>query len=212
MIREGRIKSYRRSRSKILENIMSYAFRTTYRQNAETYVEDRGYAHTVTKGQASFATLDAEFGKILAVGQTARRNSEGDGWEVVDGFPLLDSVKAVKLAEINRAYESTLAALTPTYPNSERLTFNKQEEEARAWDKDNTAPTPLLDALAAGRQMDKAELVRRVLVKADAFTVASGLLTGQRQRMEDALEAAASVEEAQAIPVAYSLDPVAGIV
>ena len=59
---------------------------------------------------------------------------------------------------------------------------------------------------------DKAELVRRVLVKADAFTVASGLLTGQRQRMEDALEAAASVEEAQAIPVAYSLDPVAGIV
>jgi len=132
---------------------MSYAFRTTYRQDAETYVEDRGYAHTVTKGQASFATLDAEFGKILAVGQTARRNSEGDGWEVVDGFPLLDSVKAVKLAEINRAYESTLAALTPTYPNSERLTFNKQEEEARAWDKDNTAPTPLLDALAAGRQM-----------------------------------------------------------
>jgi len=189
---------------------MSYPFRTTYRQDADTYVEDRGVAHIIAKGDADFAKLDRQFGTMLAVGQTARRSGDGDGWEVIDGFPLLESLKIAKMAEINRGYETALAALTPTYPDSERLTFDKQETEARAWTMDNAASTPLLDALATGRQMAKDELVRRVLVKADAFTLASGMLTGQRQRMEDTLDAATTFAQVQAITVAYSLDVLTG--
>lgn len=135
-----------------------------------------------------------------AAGNTAY--IEGD--KIVIGAPL-DMLKANKLNEINALYQQAIATLTPTYPDDERLTFDKQEQEARAWLADNTTPTPFIDALAAGRQMEKAELVSRIIAKADAFALASGSLTGQRQRYEDLLDAAETAEEVEAIVPEYSL-------
>lgn len=117
----------------------------------------------------------------------------------------LDHAKTIKMQEINDGYERAIAALTPTYPDTERLTFDKQEAEARALAANADAETPLLTALAAGRNMDKAELARRVIAKADTFAVSSGYLTGQRQRMEDLLDEAQSLVDVQGIVVAYSL-------
>ena len=114
-------------------------------------------------------------------------------------------LKIEKLNEINAAYQQAIATLTPTYPDDERLTFDKQEQEARAWLADNTSPTPFIDALSAGRQMDKTELVSRIIAKADAFAIASGLLTGQRQRYEDMLDTAETTEDVDAIVPQYSL-------
>lgn len=119
--------------------------------------------------------------------------------------PDLPELKTRKLAEINGSYQQAIATLTPTYPDDERLTFDKQEAEARAWMADNSAPTPFIDSLAAGRQMDKAELVSRIIAKADAFALASGSLTGQRQRHEDLLDAAKTAEDVAAIVPEYSL-------
>lgn len=124
--------------------------------------------------------------------------------------PKLDDLKAAKLNEINGAYQQAIADMTPGYPDDERLTFDKQEQEARAWLADDTALTPFIDALAAGRQMDKAELVKRIIAKADAFALASGSLTGQRQRYEDMLDVAETPEDVDAIVPKYSLPPVAG--
>lgn len=81
------------------------SFRTTYKQDKKTYVEDRGYAHIVASGTDEYAALDAEFGKLLKVGQTAVRNSDGDGWTVEDGFPLLERMKDAKLAKLGEAFE-----------------------------------------------------------------------------------------------------------
>lgn len=117
----------------------------------------------------------------------------------------LDTIKEEKLSEINSAYNSVTSALVATYPRTELLTFDKQETEARAWTADRATETPLVDMLAAGRQMDKAELVRRIIAKADAFAVATGYLTGQRQRYEDLLDAATTAEEVEAIVPEYKL-------
>lgn len=114
-------------------------------------------------------------------------------------------IKIDKLGEINALYQQVIATLTSTYPDDERLTFDKQEQEARAWLADNSTPTPFVDALAAGRQMDKAELVSRIIAKADAFAIASGLLTGQRQWYEDMLDAAKTTVDVAAIVPKYSL-------
>lgn len=119
--------------------------------------------------------------------------------------PELNKLKARKLNEINAAYQQAIAEMTPGYPDDERLTFDKQEQEARAWLADDTALTPFIDALAAGRQMDKAELVKRIIAKADAFALASGSLTGQRQRYEDLLKDAQDAEAVAAIVPQYSL-------
>lgn len=146
----------------------------------------------------------------------------GDGWqteprEMKDFGPLpegatterpekpFSQIKIDKLGEINALYQQAIATLTPTYPDDERLTFDKQEAEARGWLADNSFPTPFVDALAAGRQMDKAELVKRIILKADAFALASGSLTGQRQRYEDMLKDAQDAESVAAIVPQYSL-------
>ena len=132
---------------------------------------------------------------------------EQDGGYIIVAVPEpeLSDLKKAKLSEINALYQQAIATLTPTYPDDERLTFDKQEQEARAWLADNSASTPFVDALAAGRQMDKAELVNRIIAKADAFAIASGLLTGQRQRYEDLLDAAETAEAVEAIVPEYSL-------
>ena len=115
--------------------------------------------------------------------------------------PTLEEAKAAKLAEINTAANKTMAALTTTYPDHEISTFDKQEAEARAYMADPEAPTPLLSALAKARGIDMDELVKRVIAKAGVFAVASGYVIGQRQALEDQLDACRTVKEVQNILV-----------
>ena len=164
----------------------------------------------------NYVTID-ENGRIIAAAEWQFPGSIPAEEEVVRGYDgglyyasklpskSLKDTKDKKLNEINALYQQAIATLTPTYPDDERLTFDKQEQEARAWLADNSASTPFVDALAAGRQMNKAELVGRIIAKADAFAIASGSLTGQRQRYEDLLDAAETAEEVAAIVPEYSL-------
>lgn len=117
----------------------------------------------------------------------------------------IEELKASKLLEINSVYNVSTSNLVSTYPDMEVLTFDKQEQEARAWQIDNSASTPLIDALVLGRGIDKAELVRRIIAKADTFALATGYLTGQRQRYEDMLAAAQTAEAVAAIVPDYAL-------
>ena len=119
--------------------------------------------------------------------------------------PTLEEMKLSKLSEINAAYDSATSSLVATYPQTELLTFDKQESEAKAWKADNSVETPFLNGLAAARGIDKAELVGRVIFKADAFQMAVATLTGLRQKYEDQLEAATTTEEIEAIVPEYKL-------
>lgn len=138
-----------------------------------------------------------------AVDALAREHPELVTDEDPPAPPSLEEVKAAKLSEVNAAYDEAVSAMVSTYPSTELLTFDKQESEARAWLSNSSAETPLVNALAAGRGMDKGELVSRIITKADAFAVATGYLTGQRQRYEDQLEAATTAEEVAAIVPEY---------
>lgn len=83
---------------------MSEAFRNTFRQSADVYVEDRGVPFEVRRGDARFPEVDALFAPMLAVGQTAVHGA-GDGvWDIVDGFPMLDAAKADMLARLHEAW------------------------------------------------------------------------------------------------------------
>ena len=111
----------------------------------------------------------------------------------------LEELKTVKLAEINSLYDAATSSLVATYPQTELLTFDKQEKEAREWKVDNSVETPFLDGLALARGIDKAELVDIVIAKADAFETAVATLTGLRQRYEDQLTLAQTEEDVAAI-------------
>lgn len=110
-----------------------------------------------------------------------------------------DDQKADKLAEANRQCDQRINALTATYPQTEVLTFSKQETEARAFLANANAATPLIDALASTRQINKTELANRIIAKSDVFATYTGLIVGRRQAIEDALAIADSQDEIDAI-------------
>lgn len=105
-------------------------------------------------------------------------------------YPLtLAEIRAEVVAAINAAFETACAALLSDEPPSATATYAVQQAEAEAWTKDSSAATPMLDMLAAARGIEKSELVRRVLAKAEMYAQASGLLLGQQQRLMDEIAA-----------------------
>lgn len=117
----------------------------------------------------------------------------------------VEHAKAQKLAEINERCDAMLGILTKSYPDSELLTFDQQKAEAEAYLADPTRPCPLLAPLAEARGIDLQDLCNRVIAKATAFSAASGTIIGQRQRLEDTLDACTTPEQVAAIEVLYAL-------
>ncbi len=81
------------------------------------------------------------------------------------------------------------------YPQIEQTSFSIQKEEAIAWQKDNSTPTPVLTGIATARNLELSELVARVIRKTTGFERVTGMIAGQRQAIMDKLEKA--TEQAQ---------------
>lgn len=92
--------------------------------------------------------------------------------------------KSYLLTKLNTEFEDSVAQLTSSTPQSEISTWIKQESEAREWLKDNSAVTPLIDAICTNRGVEKDYLVSKIIEKSDAYAVALGELTGLRQKQE----------------------------
>lgn len=137
-----------------------------------------------------------------------RRTLEFYGYPVGPELLTLEELKAAKLAQINEGCQSALAALTPTYPEKELLTFERQEREAHALLAGDSSDVAHITAIASGRGIPVEELARKIVAKADAFSLASGLLIGRRQRYEDILEGAQTKEAVAAIQPVYTLPEV----
>lgn len=116
--------------------------------------------------------------------------------------PSIAELKQNKRLEINGAFEQSMQQITNGYPSNEVSSWAKQETEARAFTADNSAATPLIDALSSARGVAKAELVSRIIAKADLFATVSGQLIGKRQALEDALDS---------LPETATAEDVAGI-
>lgn len=127
---------------------------------------------------------------------------KGDFYEVV-ALPLqtLEEAKAAKLTEINSACDAILKAAIKTYPETEVMTFTQQVNEAEAYLADPTNQTPMLASLASARGIRLADLAERVLAKHQAYSIMSGIVIGQRQALEDQLDACATVDEVIALNV-----------
>ena len=113
--------------------------------------------------------------------------------------PTVDAQRPNKLFQINQHFEQAMAELVAQYPQMERESWPQQEKEARAYLADPTAATPLLDALATARGVAKDVVAQKIVAKADAFAAAAGALIGKRQALEDAISAATTIEELEAI-------------
>lgn len=111
----------------------------------------------------------------------------------------LAQAKAMKLATLAAQCDATLAPLKAGYPEGEQQSWDKQETEARALTANPAAPVPLLSALAAGRGIAVADLAARIIMKSDQFAAYSGAVIGKRQKCEDAVAAATTIAQVDAV-------------
>jgi len=138
-------------------------------------------------------------GKPELVDGTWRQTWDVRSYNAEEEAVQLKRAKENAQRRINDGYIAELNAILRDYPDAETKTWDKQESEARAFQADSAAPTPLIDAIATARGMDKAELVQRVISKADAWIALSGQSTGKRQRLEDEISKAKTLETLDAI-------------
>jgi len=101
--------------------------------------------------------------------------------DLVDGAAL-KTQDAIDLALSDFLAEA--AVVQDDYTQAEINTFPTQEAEAVAYTADNTANTPLLDALILESGEAKADLVARVTVKAAALKAAMGAAIGRKAKKQ----------------------------
>lgn len=119
--------------------------------------------------------------------------------------PTLEQAKAAKLAEIIAGADALLNDLASGYSAGEKLSWPKQEAEALALAADAEAPAPLLRGIAAVRGITVTALRDKVLASVAQYELVTAVVLGTQQRYEDMLKAAATVDEARAIAVNYSV-------
>ena len=124
--------------------------------------------------------------------------------EPVDTRPLAE-LKAEKSSLNTANCESVLAPLGVEYGETERATWDQQYAEAQALMASPSASVPLLDAMATARGMDKAALAQRIIRNRETWVLISGSVVGQRQRIEDAIQAAETPEALAAIDMTITM-------
>ncbi len=121
----------------------------------------------------------------------------GKEWTIdkVGQQTLLNARKDGLLLLLANKADELKSSLLVGYPQTEIESFYRQEKEALAWRTDNSAQTPMLTQIAKVRGVPFEILVRKVLEKSDQFAVAIGEIIGQRQKFEDRLMQATSLEQ-----------------
>ena len=175
----------------------------------EAHITDfRGaYVRTVEIDEAGPQPAGAKYGPLPLAVEGCGLAWRG-GWVQVpnDGLnppraPLLVSADQLR-TDLTTEYERRMQAIAAGYPPSERESWPVQTSEAAALIADPEASTPWIDAAATARNIDRIELAQRIVAKDAMYRVISGTLSGVRQRIEDAIDAAAGDAQAlQAIDV-----------
>jgi hypothetical protein len=77
----------------------------------------------------------------------------------------------------------------------EVATWEEQKREALAYTADNTASTPMLDILSAGRGIEKSELVTKVLANVESYKTILANLLLEQQLLEDRVRACQTIAD-----------------
>jgi hypothetical protein len=101
------------------------------------------------------------------------------------GKDLVVAMKDHLIEYTTTLFEAEIALLNEGYPSSEKGTFAVQQTEWAAWNADNTASTPFVDALATARGMTKADLMAKIGTNVTAIATA----VGNKQSRVDAINA-----------------------
>jgi hypothetical protein len=111
----------------------------------------------------------------------------------------LEKTKKQKSCEVDYYFELEMSGIKGSYSPSEILSWDRQDIEAKAVEVEQNASAPLLEAIAVARGVDKSEIKDKVLLNSAEFEVLAGALIGKRQKLQDEIQAANSVESVNSI-------------
>lgn len=93
-----------------------------------------------------------------------------------------------KIKEILQASDDAMNDYMKLFSEVEKHTWYKQEEEINAYNKDNTTPTPMLDALAEARGIDRMTMLNKTNAKVELFKTIAVKIIGKQQAYEDMIK------------------------
>nr|DAF01926.1 MAG TPA: hypothetical protein [Caudoviricetes sp.] len=119
----------------------------------------------------------------------------------------LADLKAAMLTNLNAAAQHFVDTHSGAsqVPDFELATWPLQSTEAQAWAADKSAATPILDGIAAARGLDKDKLKAAALKKSMAYSALSAIVAGQRQAIQDQIEAAKTKSALDKIKIEFKL-------
>ncbi len=170
------------------------------------YFDDKGLLETIveTTGQIEekplkivdvtniiekFNAIDKD-GNLIWIGQ---EKSEQE----VDPKTQLEKLREKKLAEIRQKFQGVVDSIKSQYAPYEIESFADQRAEWRAWVAGNTAKTPIVDALAQARGIDREVLLQRIGEKVTQIVQ----LQGTQNKLEDQVKSMDKVEYIEAVNV-----------
>ncbi len=119
----------------------------------------------------------------------------------------IDGVKSGKLVALNAAAQAFINkhAGIDSVPDFEFASWSIQASEAKAWQLDKNAPTPVLDGIATARGIPADTLKAAALRKTLAYEQLAAHVAGQRQALQSKIEAAKKQSDLDKIEIAFSL-------
>lgn len=167
--------------------------------------------HTATEADEFIKGMQS--GCILfQAGLTPPRPSEhhewdGKSWVIKNKAAALNNAKAEKLKKANAMAQEFIneksgANLIPAF---ELATWGLQAAEAMAWEENKKADTPILNGIAAARGVDENVLKAAALKKAKQYSKLTAHVAGERQAIQDRIQAAKTIEDLDGIVIGYTL-------
>lgn len=119
----------------------------------------------------------------------------------------IDSLKSGKLVALNAAAQAFINkhAGIDSVPEFEFASWSIQASEAKAWQLNKNAPTPVLDGIATARGIPADTLKAAALRKTLAYEQLAAHVAGQRQALQSKIEAAKTQAALDKIAVVYTL-------
>lgn len=126
----------------------------------------------------------------------------------------VEKAKFRKILELVKFIDEFSNTFTESYktPNAEMQTWSMQSDEAVAWSKDKTTLTPILNIIAATRNIDIDVLREKALSKTIAYQIAISFIVGKKQYFEDLIDNAKTIQDVRDITINIALSDIQDIV
>ena len=120
---------------------------------------------------------------------------------------ILSAAKKQKLKDLNNSAQAFIDTNSGAnlVPDFEFASWSIQASEAKAWQLDKNAPTPVLDGIATARGIDADKLKAAALRKTLAYEKLTAHVAGQRQALQSKIEAAKTQAALDKIAVVFTL-------